>query len=69
MAFPIFLVIFIVFWTGYLLFGVSLVYHVREYSLPEHPTPRIFTTAFIALSILMFLVSGFFLLGIYRILS
>ena len=67
MVFPVFLVIFIVFWTGYLLFGVSLVYHIREYSLPMHPVPRIFTTAFIALSIILFLLSGFFLMGIYRI--
>lgn len=66
MAFPIFLIIFIIFWTGYLLWGVSMVYHVREYSLPAHPVPRIFTTAFIALSIVLFLLSGFFLMGIYR---
>ncbi|KKW18909.1 MAG: hypothetical protein UY60_C0001G0007 [Parcubacteria group bacterium GW2011_GWB1_50_9] len=67
MVFPVFLVIFIVFWTGYLLFGVSMVYHIKEYSLPAHPVPRIFTTAFAALSIVLFLLSGFFLMGIYRI--
>ena len=54
MVFPVFLVIFIVFWTGYLLFGVSMVYRIKEYSLPSHPAPRIFTTAFIALSIVLF---------------
>ena len=67
MTFPIFLIIFIVFWTGYLLLAASMVYHVWEYSLPGRPIARILTTAFMVVSIILFLLSALFLLGIYKL--
>ncbi len=68
MVFPFFLAVFLAFWTAYLLFFASVLYHIREYTLPGLTLPKILIRVFVVLSLLLFLFSGSFLLALYKTL-
>lgn len=56
--------IFVVFTALYGLFAGSIVYHLRQYTLPGHPAPRIVVTVFMFLSVLFWLFALTFLFKI-----
>lgn len=62
--FLIALAIFIAFSLIYLLLSAAIFYHLRQYTLPGRPAPRIIMLAFIFLSALFWLFSATFLLKI-----
>ena len=55
---------FIIFTLIYALFMAAVVYHIRQYTLPEKHLPRLVTTAFIFLSGLFWLFALYFLFKI-----
>lgn len=57
-------IIFIIFTALYGLFAAAILYHLKQYTLPDHPAPRIVTSAFLFLSVLFWLFSVTFLLKI-----
>ena len=56
--------ILIVFSLIFGLFSAAIFYHLYQYTLPGHPSPRIITGIFIALSVLFWLLALFFLFKI-----
>lgn len=62
--FTIVAVIFVLFTVLYGLFASALIYHLRQYTLPGYPLPRIVMTAFLFLSGLFWLFALYFLFKI-----
>lgn len=62
--FKIFLGFFLAFTLVYALFTSALIYHIKEYSLPGKPLPKLILTVFIFLSGLSWLFALYFLLKI-----
>lgn len=62
--FAIALSIFAVFTAIYSLFTGAIIYHLRQYTLPEHPAPRVVITIFLFLSALFWFFATTFLFKI-----
>lgn len=58
------LVFFIVFTVLYVLFAAAIIYHLRQYTLPGHPTSKIVISIFLFLATLFWLFSLTFLFKI-----
>lgn len=56
--------VFILFTLLYALFSAAVVYHIRQYDLPDYPAPRIVLVSFFFLSALFWLFSTYFLFQI-----
>lgn len=62
--FSIAVAIFIVFTVLYGLFAGAIIYHLRQYTLPGHPAPRVVIIIFLFLSSLFWLFALTFLFKI-----
>ncbi len=59
--FTIAAVVLIAFTILYVFFAWSILYHLRQYTLPGHATPKIFITLFTFLTVLFWLFAVYFL--------
>lgn len=59
-------IFFILFTVVYALFAAAILYHLRQYTLSDHPAPRVFTALFLVLASLLWLLSLYFLFSIPR---
>ena len=59
-------IIFIIFTLLYGLLTAAIIYHLRQYTLPGHTTPRMVLTIFLFLASLLWLFALFFLFQIPR---
>lgn len=55
---------FLVFTILYALFSAAIIYHLRQYTLPEHPAPRVVIVLFCFISSLFWLFALTFLIKI-----
>lgn len=58
------LVFFIVFTVLYVLFAAAIIYHLRQYTLSEHPASKVVISVFLFLAALFWLFSLTFLFKI-----
>lgn len=59
-------IIYIAFTLLYVLFSIAVVYHLRQYTLPHRPAPRIIIAVYVLLSAIFLLLALFFLFRIPR---
>lgn len=53
--------IFIIFGVFYALFSSAIIYHLRQYTLPGYPAPRLIIALFLTLSVLLGGLAFYFL--------
>lgn len=55
-------VLFTIFSLLYGLFSSAIIYHLKQYTLPGRPYPKIVSTVFVSLSLLFWLFALYFLI-------
>lgn len=59
-----FFTLFLIFSGGWLFFALSVIYHLRQYSLPGWTAPRFVVPVFVGVAVLLFSTALYFLFSI-----